>query len=226
MSDDSLVVLVDMDGVLADFDRRIVELLAPTCPGLHTDRTDFYFKQAFPRYAAEIGDVTVETGFFSSLPLVAGALEGWERIRRAGFAPRICSAPPAHSLTCVAEKKAWLEEHFGGDVSDAAIIDSNKWAHHGIALIDDRPMIPRTAEASWQHIVFDASYNRAMTDGPRLTGWTDPNLEGLLDQARIHYQALRTGIQITPTADAGETCWLGKHDPQFRDDYPPAFPDE
>jgi beta-phosphoglucomutase-like phosphatase (HAD superfamily) len=50
------VVLVDMDGVLADFDRRVVELLGDACPELHTAdaRTDFYLKHAYPQYAEQI----------------------------------------------------------------------------------------------------------------------------------------------------------------------------
>jgi len=185
MGDLSNVVLVDMDGVLADFDRHVVELLGVACPELctATTRTDFYLKQAYPQYAEQIRAVTSAPGFFASLPLIDDAQEGWERIKQAGFVPRICSAPLVSHDACADEKRAWLAVHFGDAVAEEAIIDGRKDAHPGIALIDDRPYLRGSDEAQWQHIVFDTAYNRQIR-APRLCGWLDPDLPRLLADAR------------------------------------------
>ena len=39
----------------------------------------------------------------------------------------------------------------------------------GHLLIDDKPLIEGAAKPRWKHILFDAPYNRQVTDRPRIT---------------------------------------------------------
>jgi 5'-nucleotidase len=184
------VVLVDMDGVLADFDQEIVNRLRARHPHIPilADRTNFYFSHDYPEHADVIRAMSDEEGFFDSLPMVNGALDGWQRILDGGYLPRICSSPIRTNPHSKKEKLGWLEKNFapvfGSWVVEQAIITREKEKYPGIALIDDRPEINNAAKAAWQHIIFDHPYNQDSLQ-PRLYGWSDGNLLQLLRAAEI-----------------------------------------
>lgn len=181
------IVLIDMDGVLADFDgATIAHLQSPGVNIPTRPRKNFYYRDDYDDrdHINTINTLHTSQYFFRNLPLVEGALEGWRRVEELGYQPRICSSPLHSNEWCVEEKLAWIEQHFGEAVMRDAIIDSNKELYDGIALIDDRPILKNTAQATWQHIVFDTSYNQDTPTTLRLQGWDDPNLPELL--ARCH----------------------------------------
>lgn len=186
---DKPVVLVDMDGVLADFDAELIariKLRHPHIPLLQTQQS-FYFSQDYPEYEDDIRNLSDEEGFFASLPLIDHAIEGWQRIIDLGYHPRICSSPKHTNPYSESEKIIWLRRHmvpiFGPSIADEAIITKDKHLCDGIALIDDRPEVRSTDEASWQHIIFDRPFNKR-TALPRLNGWRDENLAALLNDAK------------------------------------------
>jgi 5'-nucleotidase len=186
------VVLVDMDGVLADFDAEVLARLAAHHPHVpRATRQNFYIAEDYPEHTALLRQISSEPGFFAALPLVDGALEGWQRIVDLGYHPRVCTSPLRRNRHCEAEKLGWLEKHFapvhGEAVAREAIVTRDKHLCDGIALIDDRPEIRHSATAPWQHIVFDRPYNQDgdhAGDRPRLRGWHDDTLGALLDAAR------------------------------------------
>jgi 5'(3')-deoxyribonucleotidase len=181
-----------MDGVLADFDRRVVEALQDTCPQLRkaSVRTEFKLLRAFPECEREIRKETHRLMFFRTLPVIDYAIEGWKRIEAAGFTPRVCSSPLAGNLLCAWNKRAWLKHYFGREVARRAIIDTDKAAQQGIALIDDRADIAGVDRAPWQLVLFDTSYNR-LYDAARLYGWRDPQLPALLQSAQDRFRLER-----------------------------------
>lgn len=183
-------VLVDMDGVLADFDQRIITQLAEQHPNIPigANRLNFYVSDDYPEHTDLIRAMSDEEGFFRSLPLVDGALDGWQEILEGNYLPRICSSPISTNPYSKVEKLGWLEEHFapvfGNWVIDQAIITKNKDEFNGIALLDDRPELRNVDKATWQHIIFDRPYNQ-LSRQPRLYGWRDSNLLHLLKAAEI-----------------------------------------
>lgn len=65
---------------------------------------------------------------------------------------------------------------FGPQLIDRAIIDKHKFKHPGLALIDDRPDIDDSSQASWEHVVFDQPYNYESRAQYRMLGWHDRGL--------------------------------------------------
>jgi 5'-nucleotidase len=186
------VVLVDMDGVLADFDAAVLDRLLPGVAPVA--RTHFYIAEDYPRHAADIEDITSQPDFFLNLPLVDEALRGWQRLIDAGYQPRICTAPLSRNSQSVQGKLAWLRRHFvprfGELVVSDAIIGKEKYRHSGLALIDDRPEVDtNNGQATWCHIVFDRPYNQHSSAALRICGWDDPHLKKTLEAARQRTQA-------------------------------------
>ena len=75
--------------------------------------------------------------------------------------------------------------HFGARVVEEAIIDKNKWRYSGLALVDDRPFVPRGPNnsniATWKHTLFGWAHlgQEVATDAEfRLLDWHDQ--EGLI----------------------------------------------
>lgn len=182
------VVLVDMDGVLANFNDEILSRIAERHPDipLLEHHPSFYISDDYPEHSELFKKVSCEPGFFEALPLIDDALEGWQRIIDLGYVPQICSSPLSGNPTCEEDKLAWLKKHFvptfGESVVTQALITRNKHLCKGIALIDDRPEVYGVSEASWSHIIFDRQYNERVL-GPRLMGWLDDKLPELLDTA-------------------------------------------
>jgi 5'-nucleotidase len=181
------VVLVDMDGVLADFDAAVLNQLPAHIE--RVARTNFYISKDYPTHAQHVRDITSQPDFFLDLPLVDNALAGWQRLIDAGYQPRICSAPLSRNSHSVRNKLAWLDRHFvpqfGDLVVTNAIIDKRKYRYDGLALIDDRPEVDSNdGQARWLHVVFDRPYNRDSTAALRIHGWDDPDLEDTLAAAR------------------------------------------
>ena len=181
-------ILIDMDGVLAAFDRAVEDGMKDSIArgGLRfvRPRKNFYIHEDYPESMHEdIKAIWQAKGFYRRLPLMEGAVEGWQRIMEAGYAPRICSSPIPQNPDCITEKRAWLEEHFvpqfGYKILDSAIFDRDKSKYDAIALIDDKPSVVCSQLPSWTHIIFDAPYNQ-QTYASRLYGWYDPNLESTL----------------------------------------------
>ncbi len=146
------IVLVDMDGVLEDFDGATAVHLAEYHPNITiAERASFYFRDDYqsPADQAMIDSLHASQGFFASLPPVDGALEGWERLHELGYEPQVCSSPLRVNEWCEDEKRAWLGRYLGKTVADAAVITSAKNEYDGIALIDDRPAVRGAETASW-----------------------------------------------------------------------------
>lgn len=181
------IVLIDMDGVLADFDGAThAHLQTPEVNIPLQPRQNFYFRDDYidTAHVDVINKLHASEHFFRNLPPIEGALEGWNQIQDLGYHPRICSSPLHTNEWCKDEKLEWIKQHLGEAAMQDAIIDSKKELYEGIALIDDRPHIKNGDQAAWRHIVFDAPYNQQSSAELRLHGWQDTSLPELLAQCQ------------------------------------------
>ena len=189
------VVLVDMDGVIADFDGEVTRKLRARISDFSAPdpSTHFYYTKRLsdPQHITVSREIQAAKGFFRGLQPIEGALDGWRQLEEMGYRPRICSSPLSSNLWCTAEKLEWLKEHLGSAVADTAIIDKDKSKHDGIALIDDRPIVDKAESASWQHVMFAQPYNQHIETNYRLNGWNDPKLATLMARCVENYERLR-----------------------------------
>lgn len=169
-----MVILIDQDGVLADFDTAFIEAWKSHYPDIEPvapeARRSFYIRQDYaPELRAHAEALYTAPGFIRNLPPMPGAVEAFHALLEMGMDVRICTSPLMQFENCVAEKYLWVEQHLGRDATRRIIMTADKTLIRGNILIDDKPEITGLAEPAWRHILYDAPYNREQHDRPRMT---------------------------------------------------------
>jgi len=174
---DAKIILVDQDGVLADFEGEFLRRWQKKYPDLpyvpYEQRSSFYLYDDYPKeLRRQIEDIYFARGFFGSLPPIDGALEAIKAMKKEGYIVKICTSPLTGNKDCLTEKHNWIEKHLGKEWIRDLIISSDKTLVYGDYLIDDKPDIHGTLVPSWEHIVFDTPYNRSVNNGKRrINNW-------------------------------------------------------
>lgn len=169
-----MLILLDQDGVLADFEHAFLDAWRDRHPDIapveFEDRKSFHILEDYaPELRARAEALYTAPGFISGLPPVPGAIEAARELLDLGMDVRICSSPLRQYENCVAEKYQWVERHLGRDWTQRLILTRDKTLIQGDILVDDRPAIEGAVRPRWRHIVYDAPYNRHMTERPRMT---------------------------------------------------------
>ncbi|MCD0506228.1 5'-3'-deoxyribonucleotidase [Bordetella petrii] len=172
-----MLILLDQDGVLADFEHAFLAAWRrkhpDTEPVAYENRRSFRILEDYPaELRARAEAIYTAPGFIRDLPPVPGALEAYRELLALGMDVRICSSPLHQFENCVAEKYLWVERHLGRPATERLILTRDKTLVRGDLLIDDKPHIEGAVRPSWRHIVYDAPYNRQAAGRPRLT-WSN-----------------------------------------------------
>jgi len=192
------VVLVDMDGVIADFDGRLLTILKERHQVVATrdHLTKFPFAANFPAdIKPTIDAIMAEEGFFRSFEPIPGAIAALREMQaEEGLEVFICTAPIARSRFCHQEKVEWVRAHLDDAVpkapadgtSDAKrlkaepstewvrrmVVTSDKSLVRGDLLIDDAPQAKASAfEPTWEHVWYRQPYNASLMGRRRLGSW-------------------------------------------------------
>lgn len=174
-----MLVLSDMDGVIADFDAHLMSLLAQRHPELvpataPDERREFELSSCYPENQDAVHEVMHSPGFFATMPMVPGAREGLAALEAAGHTVMLCTAPLSGSLYCAAEKLTWVQEQLGADWRRRTLVVKDKTLVRGDILIDDKPEVTGALEPTWTHVRYRRSYN-AHLPGPSMR-WEDPEV--------------------------------------------------
>eukprot|EP01038_Epipyxis_sp_PR26KG_P010577 gene10577-14207_t len=161
-------ILVDMDGVIVDWDKGFLEVWNALYPDKLVNRENSYFMEdCVPPHMKEsaIAIFSAE-GFFQSLPPMEGALFALNEMVSAGLKVNICTSPIMSSRYCAQEKLNWIKNQLGDSWVSKTILCFEKDIIRGDILIDDKPLDKihpsgKHLTATWKQIVFDAPYNRA-----------------------------------------------------------------
>jgi 5'-nucleotidase len=178
-----MIVLVDMDGVVADFEEghaRMCSLRGLPDHVVASDRQKWDLLDVLNEpWRSTVLELWHSPGFFRGLRPISGAYQGLHALLQEGVDVFLCTAPMIHHETCAQEKLAWVAEHLGREFAGRVIISRDKTIIHGDYLVDDRPIIKGTcATPSWKHLLFDQPYNRTENlTAPRVS-WD--NLRGYL----------------------------------------------
>lgn len=172
------ICLVDMDGVLADFVAGFRAAWARAGHGAFPEVTQWDLRaHVAPELHWRVARVMRTPGLFWTLPVMPGARAAIAALRaRPDVEVVVCSSPVAGHHECVAEKLGWLRTHFPG-LEYRAVFTHDKTLIRGAVLIDDKPEIRGAVTPEWRHLLYDAAYNRHVTDRARIT-WAD--WEGVL----------------------------------------------
>ena len=172
-----MLILVDMDGVLADFEGHLMQQWQARHPNTfelaREERTTFYVSRQFPKeHRQKLFDIMYSQQFFANLPAIAGGKEALEKMREMGWEVFLCSSPLLSNKTGASEKFAWVEQHLGRDWISQLILATDKTLVQGDILIDDRPEIKGAVKPVWEHVLYDQPYNR-QTNGKRRLTWAN-----------------------------------------------------
>lgn len=167
------IILVDQDGVLANYTKAHLAAIAAHFPELRriceNEVTKWNTENHFPRaYRTQIEALALRAGFFFDLEPIPGAIEAMNAMLEAGHDVRICTAPKKIFDNCVAEKFAWVKKHLGQRFVERIIMTRDKTLVHGDILIDDKPSISGERTPTWKHVLYDQPYNRNI-NSPRCT---------------------------------------------------------
>jgi 5'-nucleotidase len=170
------IILIDQDNVIADQLGHFHALLTRDHPDVWetwSGKTTSYEIEAdfAPEHAELIKGLRLQEGFFRDLPVIAGAKEGIQALKDAGYKVYVCTAPIWQFHPCVAEKLNWLAREFGHDTAAKSIIARDKTFIGGGVLIDDKPAISGECTPVWTHVLYDQPYNKD-TNKPRVS-WND-----------------------------------------------------
>ncbi len=155
------VILVDMDGVLVDFDGWIHERrdLWPTLDPDRSKQTHYFLTDEVSKRDAEEMRAFVNAGriFRDALP-IPGAIEGLNALRDEADV-WICTRPLEANAHCRDDKGAWLREHFDADLEKRLILTSDKSLVCGSILLDDHIKLPELERATWRGVVYEQPFN-------------------------------------------------------------------
>lgn len=158
------IVLIDMDGVIANWQEMFDKLLTSNFPHIEPipfdQITSFKTQKFYPvEHQQDISNMMNTPGYYRDLAPYAGAVAALHELSTR-YEVFLCTAPYVSHTTCASEKMEWVKEHLGGDWAERMVITSDKTLARGDFLVDDKPKISGVLTPVWTHIVFDAPYNR------------------------------------------------------------------
>jgi 5'-nucleotidase len=110
------IILIDMDGVLCDFDKRASELADE---------------------GVKPHELFKHPNAYRDLEPIPGAIEAWIALQEK-YETYILSTPPWTNADGWAEKRLWVEKYLGETAKKKLILSHNKGIIKGDYLIDDR----------------------------------------------------------------------------------------
>jgi 5'-nucleotidase len=187
-----MIILVDMDNTLAEFDKALLTSWQKLYPDEYfvplEERRTFHPHKDYPEHLQDKVQAICHTeGFIRSLPPAPGGIEAVNAMIAEGHNVRFCTSHLSEYDHCVLEKYQWIEAYFGAPEVDRIILTRDKTLIRGDLLIDDKPVINGAVTPTWEHILYDRPHNRDMTDKRRLTwnNWRDVVFDGKASLARV-----------------------------------------
>lgn len=176
-----IVVLVDMDNTIADFDEHALKLLRERHGSVfdidQSSLTKFPLAANFPEpeHKLAVTSLLFEENFFRSFKPIQGAIQGLKEMQAHPYVEVfLCTAPIRRNKFCASEKIEWVRHHLGDDWVGRVIITSDKSLVYGDLLIDDAPEAKGdTRTPDWEHVWFAMPYNIGLKGRRHLRSWSE-----------------------------------------------------
>lgn len=170
------IVLVDMDGPLADFDRAFHDLCTARGWPLHSTFETQCHRFATDcmddnSHAAEARRIVDSCHWFLDLEVVDGAVDGLAELDRVAEV-WICTKPLEANPYCRDDKAAWVERYLGEHWLRRLILSPDKSMVRGSILLDDAPKPPWFERAEWAPVIFPTPWNGHGSDWDGLPRWS------------------------------------------------------
>jgi 5'(3')-deoxyribonucleotidase len=189
-------ILVDVDGVLADFSQHVLNKLRVSTKMTTDEVTQWdifsLLEQRFSPYHKKMALAMMDDmAFWKSLPVMAGAQAGVQALRDNGYEVVFVTSPWDTCVGWNVARNAWLKQHFGASPRDV-VITHCKYLVHGHTLIDDRES--HVEEWNSRHaapgaMLFGTAYNQ---DAPFLR-WCWPKIVRALCKEDTHTHEVHDG---------------------------------
>lgn len=159
-------ILIDMDGVIADFDGEFIKRWRERHPDKFyiplEERTAFYVKDQYPEELKPlVAEILLEPGFFREMMPMNGAKDALLEMELMGHELFICTSPLSTYKNCVLEKFEWVDQFLGPEWVKRIVLTKDKTIVKADVIIDDKPEITGVESTpSWEHILYDRPYNR------------------------------------------------------------------
>lgn len=178
-------ILVDMDGVIADWGAeygRQLSILGEEADNIprHRDQRSFNLDAGRTKREQQLIAIAMnDSEFYRNLAPIPGAKTALKAALKAGHDVRIVTSPWVSNPTCASDKLNWVVRYYGAHWGQRVIITTDKTLVRGDVLIDDKPEVTGSDDPTWEHILFDQPYNREVENKRRITRWTE--LEEMLN---------------------------------------------
>lgn len=119
-------ILIDMDGVIVDWDKGFMEKWADRCP--INRNTSYYMEDCVvdPSMKRAAEQVFTSKGFFEELPPLEGSIKAVKEMVEEGFQVYLCTSPIRQSQFCAQEKLNWVVKHLGDEFLNRVILCQDK----------------------------------------------------------------------------------------------------
>lgn len=171
-----MIVLVDLDGVVADWGTSYdywLEHYGLSEFGPYRSRSTWDLTAGMTRSQKRTHDLIMDmTGFYRDLPVIENAQAAMDELR-AIHDVFFVSTPYRSNPGCASEKMEWVKRHFGQTMQSRTILTEDKTMVQGDILIDDKPVITGLLPPRWEHLCFGEYGYSHLTESVRVNNWAD-----------------------------------------------------